>query len=647
MRSVFDRDETTRDLRRRLEGLEGLPLRPTTVRELLVRAEQGDHESPWPEVAEQDPGVALALLRPYPEGDNPIALAAERPWWPKDAEEPLGRLWRHGMAVSCAARRFAAEEEIGDPARWARIGLIHNLGLWALAAVNPEVLSALLAEPDPALRRDLERAWLGVEATELGRNLAERWGCDPTLVDATWLHADLAGDLSSCAHDPGGLNLLQRALACAERTPWALTTEQVEPGPGDPRQRLLTAEVQVRCGFEFVAPDASIHEERVSRSYARLHRRASDLERGLAARDRFLQAVAVSDPTEGLQSWADRAALSWCAEPGVASARVVWTGVDPKLPSPSTEEPKATLVVPLGRRGRPLVEVQLRVVPDGPPFDPEQHPAGPAWHAWADLVADRDRLAGRLAATLAAHRQRVETGKHELRQAKLEALAEFAAGAGHELNNPLAVIQGRAQLLLAEADDPGMVRSLRAIISQAQRAHRMLRDLMYIARPPIPRPRACRPDELVLSCVRDLQDEAEFRKVRLLAEPGGAASAWTDPDPLRHLAEVLLRNALEATPAGGTVRITTSGDAKRLDWVVRDGGRGLDLREGRHLLDPFFCGRQAGRGLGLGLPRAARAAALAGGALTWRSSPGRGTSFHLSMPLGLPPEGAEAFPTAE
>jgi signal transduction histidine kinase len=303
------------------------------------------------------------------------------------------------------------------------------------------------------------------------------------------------------------------------------------------------------------------------------------------------------------------------------------------------------LVLPLGRRGRPLAEVQLRVDPDGPPFDPAEHPAGPAWHAWADLVADRDRLARRLGAVIAAYRQRVETGEHELRQAKLEALAEFAAGAGHELNNPLAVIQGRAQLLLAEADEPGMVRSLRAIISQAQRAHRMLRDLMYVARPPAQRPRACRPDEVILNCVRDLQDEAEVRKVRLLAEPGGAPSAWTDPDPLRHLAEVLLRNALEATPAGGTVRITTSGDARRLDWIVHDGGRGIDLREGRHLLDPFFCGRQAGRGLGLGLPRAARAAALAGGGLTWRSSPGRGTSFHLTMPLSLPPEEADALPS--
>ena len=102
--------------------------------------------------------------------------------------------------------------------------------------------------------------------------------------------------------------------------------------------------------------------------------------------------------------------------------------------------------------------------------------------------------------------------------------------------------------------DPQASRSLRAIMGQAKRAHRILRDLMYVARPPEPRPRSCQPDEVVRACLRDLKPEAEARGVRLVEEPrdgGPPTRTWTDPDALRHLIETLLRNALEATPRGG------------------------------------------------------------------------------------------------
>ena len=56
-----------------------------------------------------------------------------------------------------------------------------------------------------------------------------------------------------------------------------------------------------------------------------------------------------------------------------------------------------------------------------------------------------------------------------------------------------------------------------------------------------------------------------------------------------------------------------------------------------HLFDPFYCGRQAGRGLGLGLPRAARIVAQAGGEIRWHSTPGQGTIFHVHIPLLEPP----------
>ena len=113
--------------------------------------------------------------------------------------------------------------------------------------------------------------------------------------------------------------------------------------------------------------------------------------------------------------------------------------------------------------------------------------------------------------------------------------------------------------------------------------------------------------------------------------------AWSDPDALRHLADILLRNAIQATPSGGRIQVGSRMQKDGLLWWFGNSGRGLDATEAAHLFDPFYCGRQAGRGLGLGLPRAARIVASVGGRIRWTSHPGQGTVFHVHLPLSEPP----------
>ena len=250
-------------------------------------------------------------------------------------------------------------------------------------------------------------------------------------------------------------------------------------------------------------------------------------------------------------------------------------------------------------------------------------------------------------AAAAALRSRVQEEKERLGRGKLDALGEFAAGAGHELNNPLAVIVGRAQLLLARAEDPEVTRSLRIILGQAQRAHRILRDLMFVARPPAPRLRLYKPPELLDSVMAEFQKDSQARGVRLHAElDDSTPEAWGDADGLRHLAEILLRNALQASPPGGRIVVRSSHKDDELIWSFSDKGKGIGAEEADHLFDPFYCGRQAGRGLGLGLPRAAKIVELAGGKLRWSSTPGHETIFQVYLPL-KPPPGPEGETRAE
>jgi signal transduction histidine kinase len=654
-------------LAHRVSRLERVPLRPVTARMITgnLPGEPDDGEpdahltSKMRSICQLDPGWALPLSS-MAESAGTLGLIAETPWWPAKlsggpASEFLGRLWRHSVAVSLAAGLLAREGNDPDPDGVARAGLLCRLGCWAVAAVDPEWMARWWNEPSKLDRRQREIADLGTDLDDLGRRLAERLGTEPLAVDAAWLHGSHGKALLNAAAEPARLVHIQEACRWAEQTPWSLGASSPTDGLStEPRLRILVAEVQARTASAFVAADATSHEEKMTRQNAKLRLLLARARHERDGGTRFLQAIAESDPAITPEDWAARAARSWCALPGVSAARVFWVekalsfsaatektrdgppaGRESLVSSSPNPRPPA-LVLPLTAHGQPRAYIHIwtdsaGTAANGGLADSATHHA---WESWAAIVADRASLERRVQTVVESLRQTIEYEEERLRQLKLDALGEFAGGAGHELNNPLAVIVGRAQLLLARTQDPETMRSLRIILSQAGRAHRILRDLMFVARPPAPWPRPCRPAELLRACLRDLQEECVARDIRLRGEIDESVPATSlDPDALRHLAEILLRNAIQATPAGGKVLVRSSVQGDELSWFFIDSGKGITPHEATHLFDPFFCGRQAGRGLGLGLPRAATLVAQAGGRLRWSSNSGHGSVFQVHLPL--------------
>ena len=194
---------------------------------------------------------------------------------------------------------------------------------------------------------------------------------------------------------------------------------------------------------------------------------------------------------------------------------------------------------------------------------------------------------------------------------RLESLAEFAAGAGHELNNPLATIVGRVQLLLRDETDPARRQALETIAGQAYRVRDMISDVMLFARPPQSESRAGDLSEVVDTVTRGVIQGRPEREGRVAVDGAGPVPVHADPGQLAVVVEELLTNALEADTEG-VVEVTVSdGDSAVLE--IRDQGPGLDAVSQRHLFDPFYSGRQAGRGLGFGLPKCWRIVNLHGG----------------------------------
>ena len=225
---------------------------------------------------------------------------------------------------------------------------------------------------------------------------------------------------------------------------------------------------------------------------------------------------------------------------------------------------------------------------------------------------------------------------------KLAALAELAAGAGHEINNPLAVISGQAQYLLAHgADwfqgDPERPRkALNTIIGQTHRIHSLLRDLMQFARPAAPRPAWFDLPTLLAETASSLAELAEQRRVRIeIGRKPDRLAAFADAEQVRIALTCLLRNAVEAAPSDSwaRIRLVEPVVASVVEVAVEDGGAGPAPDQRAALFDPFFSGRPAGRGRGLGLPIAWRLARQQDGDVRLDAAPPIGpTRFTLTLP---------------
>ena len=270
---------------------------------------------------------------------------------------------------------------------------------------------------------------------------------------------------------------------------------------------------------------------------------------------------------------------------------------------------------------------------------------------WVTCRSAFERLR-RLATSLC----RLERLEHDfsaaLEEAKLQAMYKLAAGAGHEINNPLGSIAGRAQLLLRDESDPERRRTLAKINSQAFRAHEMIADMMLFARPPLPQLDQITPAALIQSLLDEMREMAQQQDAEMVSHVTTEISTLRiDASQLRVALRAMCTNALEATGLGGRVEILVSDgpqDDKILQHIdgnrgapairtvqitVRDDGPGFSEEERQHLFDPFYSGREAGRGLGFGLSKCWRIVRNHGGRIDVQSDPGRGATFEITLPV--------------
>jgi signal transduction histidine kinase len=251
-------------------------------------------------------------------------------------------------------------------------------------------------------------------------------------------------------------------------------------------------------------------------------------------------------------------------------------------------------------------------------------------------VDDSDNLAtlATVSAQLIEQLRHVETSSNNLdpvsesrlRDLKLEAMAEFAAGAGHEINNPVATIAGRSALLLKTETDPERRRILETIGGQAYRIRDMIGDAMTYARPPEPVCEEFEPAADILQISKNLRQQFPHKQVTIETSLDESMKLNADREQFRVVVSCLIKNSFEAISDEGNIRVELSRAADSSDqdtpqsssyirFAVSDNGVGLSETEREHLFDPFYSGRQAGRGLGFGLSKCWQILKLHGGTI--------------------------------
>jgi signal transduction histidine kinase len=225
----------------------------------------------------------------------------------------------------------------------------------------------------------------------------------------------------------------------------------------------------------------------------------------------------------------------------------------------------------------------------------------------------------------------------ELSAAKSEAIYHFAYGLSHELNNPLANIATRAGVLAKDEDRPDQRSLLVTIVDNAMRGCEMLGDLMIVARPPRLNLEMTPLDAFTRQLAADAQPWLESRGVRLEVDISCQRIALLDKAAFREVLWALLRNASEAMADGGCVSLAARDLAESLvQWEILDQGAGLSAQALEHCFDPYYSGREAGRGLGFGLTKAKRVVELHSGQVKLYNRPCGGCAAVVELPCALP-----------
>ena len=276
--------------------------------------------------------------------------------------------------------------------------------------------------------------------------------------------------------------------------------------------------------------------------------------------------------------------------------------------------------------------------------------SGGSWRAMEIQASDlrEDPAVGGLVLTCRDVTERNELERQFRHAQKLDAVGKLAGGVAHDINNMLAVLLARLDLMaLDETLDPKQAAHIRSMEAAVQQSGEIVRKLLAFSRRQVIEPLVldlnARIEEVRKTLAPLLGEDVELA---LELDPG----LWRvklDPSQLDQVLMNLLLNARDASPHGARISLTTSNlqigpgqlasnpSARSGNYVVlavTDHGIGMDQATQARIFEPFFTTKPVGKGTGLGLPTVLGIVDQNGGFLNVYSEPGQGSTFRVYLP---------------
>jgi len=236
---------------------------------------------------------------------------------------------------------------------------------------------------------------------------------------------------------------------------------------------------------------------------------------------------------------------------------------------------------------------------------------------------------------------------------RLVSVGEMAAGVAHELNNPLTAVLGFSQLAMRQATDDTLKRDLESIADEAERAGRIVDNLLTFARAS-----DANAVSQILNITESLQKILDLRDYECRVNNVEVVTYFDADTPLTladtHRMEQVFMNlignsihAIGEKPGHGTLTVGVVHDKSRIRVSITDDGPGISQANLRKVFDPFFTTKPVGKGTGLGLSICKGIVEDHGGAIRVESALGRGATFVVEIPIvDVPEEKKILSPTA-
>ncbi len=651
------------DLKRRILGNRALVRIPWLARELLLSPEPGRaFARPAVDAAAQDPTLATYLrdeAQAAPEApldatlaarlDAPALRRATLRAWAVESARVKGHVLDHRAYWSTALRTAKLADQIAAHAQLTHAhlafatGLLCNLGRPALDLALEDGYQHRLEGPtaDGLPLLDSEQQSYGADHTQAGKWLAEHWRLPHPVVNAIWLHhlpvealdeVDESAGLAAVAALAAMLTLVHTPSRIS--APILARAEHLGLHTAD-LERLLedTPEPPLDVAPVSGAPDSvrSVTPPGMQQQLAYWESLAEVLQ---VVRPPMPFEDALAHIAQGVQrafGLAPGIAYAVDADAKVSACR--WRSTTEaasvvRLQSTETASPLAALIARLTSASGGAGLVCAPFLSDGAVLGQLVFEADAlSAHGRDAALADVQRFAAacghalkrcddheRLSAgheKMASALQRLEHAhRQSLRNARLDSAAMLASGAAHQLNNPLAIISGRAQLLLNRTEDVEQVRGLETILRESRRTARILTELMQFARPGEPKFAEADAAGLLRNTAAGMHEELGKHLIQVIEDMAAPLPRVPiDASQLELVFSHVIRNAMQAMREGGKIylRARPSSDARSLVLQVEDTGSGIRPEALDHVFEPFFTASDDAEphtGLGLAVCRA-------------------------------------------